>query len=235
MKLGNLKYHYFYKITNNINGHFYYGVHNTNNLDDGYMGSGLKLQEAYKKYGIENFTKEILKFFDTSEDAFKYESEIVTIDLIKSKKCYNIQLGGKSINTSGLIVVIDKNNIKTLIPKDDDKIIKGNVKIYSPLKNKLVVKYKNDNDYFLINSDEYDSNIYETSWTNRHHTQESKSKIRKTLTPQNSNNSHIWINKNGIVKYLDKRKLDEYLNDGWTLGRSGYKPRKGCRGKKIEI
>ena len=71
MSKGNtLKYHYFYKITNNINGHFYYGVHNTNNINDGYMGSGTRLHYAYKKYGIENFSKEILKYFESSDDAF---------------------------------------------------------------------------------------------------------------------------------------------------------------------
>ena len=59
-------YFYFYKITNNINNHYYYGVHCTDNLDDGYMGSGTRLHYAYKKYGMKNFTKEILKYFDTA-------------------------------------------------------------------------------------------------------------------------------------------------------------------------
>jgi hypothetical protein len=51
------KYNYFYKITNNINNHFYYGIHSTDNINDGYMGSGRRLNRALKKYGIANFNK----------------------------------------------------------------------------------------------------------------------------------------------------------------------------------
>ena len=40
------QYHYFYKIENIINGFYYYGIHSTNNLNDGYMGSGRKLKRA---------------------------------------------------------------------------------------------------------------------------------------------------------------------------------------------
>lgn len=93
------KYHIFYKITNNINNHFYYGVHNTDNINDNYMGSGKRLWYAYKKYGIENFTKEILKYFDTAKEAFEYESEYITEELIKDPNCYNIEGGGKGWNT----------------------------------------------------------------------------------------------------------------------------------------
>ena len=114
-------YHYFYKITNIINGHYYYGVHNTNNLEDGYMGSGKYLLNAYKKYGKENFKKEILKFFDSSEEAFIYESKIVSKELVKDPNCYNVQQGGKTFNTENLIPVIDKNGEKFLIRNDDPR------------------------------------------------------------------------------------------------------------------
>ena len=88
------KYNYFYKITNNINCKYYYGVHSTNNLDDGYLGSGTYLWRAYNKYGIENFSKEILKYFDTAEEMFKYEQEIVNQELVDDPKCYNLICGG---------------------------------------------------------------------------------------------------------------------------------------------
>jgi len=45
--------HYNYITTNNINGKQYIGAHSTNNIDDGYLGSGLLITRAKKKYGKE--------------------------------------------------------------------------------------------------------------------------------------------------------------------------------------
>ena len=88
------KYNYFYKIINLINGKYYYGIHSTNNLEDGYMGSGTLLHKAYKKYGIENFNKEILKYFTTRKELVEYEENIVNEVVIKDNNSYNINLGG---------------------------------------------------------------------------------------------------------------------------------------------
>jgi hypothetical protein len=83
-----------YKITNNINGKFYYGVHNGSNTEK-YMGSGHALKKAQKIYGINNFSKEILLWFDTVEEAFEYEAVIVNKEMINNHQCYNMCLGGK--------------------------------------------------------------------------------------------------------------------------------------------
>ena len=88
------KYYYLYQITNKINGKIYVGVHQTDNLDDGYMGSGLKLKRAIKKYGLENFEKTILQTFDNEEDMFSAEAEIVNEDFLLREDVYNLALGG---------------------------------------------------------------------------------------------------------------------------------------------
>ena len=73
-----------YKITNNINGKFYIGKHQTTDLNDGYMGSGKLLLQDISKYGKENFTKEILFIFETEEEMNTKEKELVVIN----EKCY---------------------------------------------------------------------------------------------------------------------------------------------------
>ena len=62
------RYHYFYKIVHNDSGNYYYGIHTTDNIDDNYKGSGYRLHHAYKKHGLQSFTKYVIKFFDSRKD-----------------------------------------------------------------------------------------------------------------------------------------------------------------------
>lgn len=89
-------YNYLYKITNLINHKIYIGCHQTNNLDDGYMGSGICIDRAYIKHGIANFKKEILEFYDTAELMFEAEKKVVTREFVKDDTNYNLAEGGGS-------------------------------------------------------------------------------------------------------------------------------------------
>jgi hypothetical protein len=88
------KYNYIYKITNLINDRIYIGVHKTNNLNDGYMGSGKIIKRSMIKHGVENFKKEILQFFPTYMEALEEERILVNMDFINSKHTYNLREGG---------------------------------------------------------------------------------------------------------------------------------------------
>jgi hypothetical protein len=88
------KYHIVYKTTNTVNGNIYVGAHSTDDLDDGYLGSGDNISRAIKKYGRDKFVKEILHHLRDPIEMFNLESEIVTEDFIKRKDVYNIVPGG---------------------------------------------------------------------------------------------------------------------------------------------
>jgi hypothetical protein len=223
------KYHYFYKITNNLNGHFYYGVHNTNNLNDGYMGSGTRLHYAYKKYGIENFTKEILKFFDTSKEAFEYESEVVNEDLIKDDNCYNIKQGGEGWQTIGLITVKDKDGNCFDVQKDDPRYLSG--ELVGVTKGLITAKDKNGNYHTILTNDKkYLSGEYFSNLKNMIHVIDSsgnefsvskddprylsgelKHFCSNKILVKDINNKFYWIDKND-EKYLSG-KVQNFWKD----------------------
>lgn len=80
-----------YKTTNLINGKIYIGQ-DTNN-DPNYYGSGLLLKKAIKKYGKNNFIKQIIEYCDTNE--ILDEREVYYIKKYDSiNKGYNLSTGG---------------------------------------------------------------------------------------------------------------------------------------------
>lgn len=111
------KKHYVYKITNIINGKIYIGKSSSEypHRHTDYMGNGKLIMRAIQKYGVENFTKEVLNIFDTEEEAFKLEAELVDTAFIKRADVYNMKEGGfGGFGVINSVPVSERSNFKAL-------------------------------------------------------------------------------------------------------------------------
>lgn len=89
--------YYIYKITNINTQKVYVGSHQTNNIEDGYFGSGIYLKRAIAKYGMDQFKKEIIEFCTSKDEMHKRETEILLE--LQNQNTYNLKycaLGGNT-------------------------------------------------------------------------------------------------------------------------------------------
>lgn len=86
--------HIIYKTTCLTTGRYYIGMHSTDDLDDGYLGSGKHLIRSIEKHGVEQHYREVLEHLPTREALRSREAELVTEELINDRNCMNMQLGG---------------------------------------------------------------------------------------------------------------------------------------------
>lgn len=156
------KYYYFYKIINKTNNKFYYGVHSTKILNDGYYGSSKRLKKDVKQIGIENFEKQIIKFFKTESEMYEYENTVVNKQMVLNKNCYNMHTGGSGSwdFTLGRVCVKDASGNTMMVEVDDEDYIKGN--LVSNMKGLVHVK-TNDGENKTITQDEYYKNKHKYS------------------------------------------------------------------------
>jgi len=119
---------YIYKITNLINGKIYIGKRKTKLKieDDFYFGSGKLIKSAIKKYGINNFTKDILEICNSNN---LNEREIYWIESLNSidlKLGYNISNGGDGgdllTNNPNRELIIEKRRGSTRNFTEEHKI-----------------------------------------------------------------------------------------------------------------
>lgn len=94
--------YYIYKIINTINRKTYIGQRkkpeNKSIESDKYMGSGWLLKKAFKKYGKENFIKEILHVCKNKQDIDEFEKFYINEERKIGKSEYNICDGGQGGN-----------------------------------------------------------------------------------------------------------------------------------------
>lgn len=213
-------YYTVYKITNTINNKIYVGIHRTYELDDGYMGSGIHLKRSQKKYGIENFTKEIIHIFYNPDDMYAMESEIVNEEFVADVYNYNLITGGKSgfplnlehtqngrISADSILKEKYGNDFRTIISKMgvDARIalLRENPEYYREM--------------FYKRGEQH-------AFYGKKHTDETKDKMSKSHKERlkdptnNSQYGTMWIY-NAELKINKKINKHDDIPDGWKRGR----------------
>lgn len=216
-----------YQTTNLINGKKYIGKHRTNNLEDGYLGSGSLLMKAIQKYGKENFERKILYFCSSEKEMNQKESEIVNEEFLKRKDIYNLSLGGR-----GSWDYLNKNKLN-----NTNFSLEGLSKWRNSLTKEEVLDWKQKVRDGLKKSEKhkdsmknrYRSGKYTHPWLGKNHKEESKEKIRNSLTGKcvgalNHRYGKIWVwNPNcNEEKFINKEELEEQEKHGWIKGRKRH-------------
>jgi hypothetical protein len=202
------KFHFVYKTKNKLNGKYYYGMHSTHNLNDGYLGSGKQLRYAIRKYGKVNFELEIIEFFDSRELLIEGEKKIITDEIVKDKDSYNISyggLGGVQNEEHRKKMREGSSKFQKEKWKDDDY----RDKISNMLRNNMKRNHE-------LNKIKYDT------FTGKKHSDDTKLKMSvvkkgKGLKSDNSQWGSKWIT-NGIES--KKVNENEKLPENWFYGRT---------------
>jgi len=148
------QYNFVYKTTNLLNGMIYIGKHSTDNIDDGYIGSGGDFCIDLYELGRENFEREILSYHDTSDEAYDAEAEIVTKEFIQEETNYNKVTGGKrGWHYHGIqnVKVKDKDGNTYSVAPNDPRYLSGELVHHNT--GKVLVKDKEGNT-FKVNIDD---------------------------------------------------------------------------------
>lgn len=96
-----MKKYNIYKTTNLVNGKFYWGVHDSIDENDGYLGSGTVLRKAIKKYGKDSFRRVTKLLYNAAREAYKDEGFIVNKAMVENPMSYNSHPGGKGGSLPG--------------------------------------------------------------------------------------------------------------------------------------
>jgi group I intron endonuclease len=194
-----------YKITNLINGKVYVGQDSRDR--ENYFGSGVVIKSAIKKYGINNFKRDILQMCDTKDEL--NDAEILWIEKLNSQvpNGYNLAIGGHRIGSK-----------KGSRLSDNAKL---NIKRSWPMRK---VKYKNE-----LGTKNYDLTIKHLKEAfsgegnpmyGKHHSEVTKQKMGVRKLGKNISNEH----KKNIGEASKLNWQNEEYRNKQTQSRKGKVP-----------
>jgi hypothetical protein len=185
-------------------------MHSTNNLEDGYLGSGKHLWYSLNKHGKENHICEKTEFFETREKLKNREIELVNENMLRHPLCMNIQLGGND----GRNVCWSLNSNSRI---QQEKSLKGN--------KQLSWLRENDKEWLTQWKDNISKGVKKARknhdwWINKKHSEDTikiMKKSHKNKHPENKN--FRWVSRINEIKRIRVEELHLYLTNGWLQGR----------------
>ena len=210
-------YYYVYQITNLLNGKIYVGKHKSakHPSENEYYGSGKQITAAIKKYGIENFKKEVLHYCSSLEEMANKEAKVVTEDFVKRSDTYNMHKGGPGgwdhYNGS------DKHREKSRLggqksssrasnPFKDSEFQKTLAWTRDPGRMKLLGQKANTPDANAKRKNTF-------------------KEIKHSQGENNSQFGRIWIS-NVLTKEVKRITINDTIPEGWVKGKKGNVPTK---------
>jgi hypothetical protein len=217
------KYHYIYRTTCQITGKFYIGMHSTDNLEDGYLGSGKILGYSIGKHGRENHKREIVEFVENREALKLREAEIVNEELLAHPLNINLKYGGEGgwdhIDGANLI------SEKFLAYKNSGQLAEVGRKAFANFT--FEQKHKRAKNAWANNRESMTKAAL--IGVNAMAAPAANAKRKQTMVlnahsqgTKNSQYGTCWVSLSGKAIKIQKIDLDEYLAKGYNRGRKGF-------------
>lgn len=203
------KHHYIYKITRTDGSWKYYiGMHSTDDLDDGYFGSGSLLSKSIKKHGKEKHVKEILEHLPTREALKLRETELVNEELLGDKRCMNLKLGGEG---GWDHIKIDPVVLKERASRGGKL---GGLKTWRNAQSYITTEVRSK----ALKTRKLRGKQLSTAGLK--FTDETRKKMSKSASGEKSSQfGTCWIHRKTDVKKVKKSDLQKFLSQGFSIGR----------------
>jgi group I intron endonuclease len=197
-------YHYIYKVTCVLTQKFYIGMHSTDNLEDGYKGSGKLLWYSIRKYGWNNHKFDILEFLPNRKCLSERERIIVNEEMLDNIKCLNLKIGGDGGGNF----------------KDDDhqkKCSSAGGKVGGKIAGKLNGRLNFQKGHQTMKEN---GTLFTRGMLGKLHSAESKLKMSESGSGRNNSQfGSRWMTKSGSLVKVKSHEIQSFLDQGFSFGR----------------
>jgi len=182
-------------------------MHSTDNLEDGYIGSGKQLWRSVKKHGKENHDTEILETLPDRSSLKEREKHIVNEEFIKDKMCMNLMVGGTGgfiskehylrISAAAAIVLKELRKNPEWVENKRAAVSKGLVKAIK------------------------EGRLSPPDWNGRKHSVETILKMKESKKGHGTGSTNSQFGKCWITNENESKKImkGDQIPEGWRLGR----------------